>query len=204
MPDALPLDLDGRKDAQPMHSASPGDTCEDFAIVARVRQGDREAFAVLVSRYQRMVLSLAMRMTQDRDAAQDVTQATFMNAFRRLDTFRGDASFKTWIYGIALNECRLVHRRSRDEPGLDEIPEPAARPSGGHPLDRVVLGKLVSRLPDKQRASLVLRICDDLSFREIAGLTHTSEASAKVNYFHAVRKLRAWLEPSPSIGGAEK
>ncbi|HYC21394.1 MAG TPA: sigma-70 family RNA polymerase sigma factor [Candidatus Bathyarchaeia archaeon] len=194
-----------------MQSEGPAESADDDEIVGRVQQGDRQAFAVLVARYQRMVFALALRMTGDRNEAEDVTQTSFMNAFRRLADFRGEASFKTWIYGIALNECRMVHRRARGDLPLDQISEPPAYAGGGHPLDRVVLRKLVARLPDKQRAALTLRVCEDLSFREIGALIGASEASAKVNYFHALKRLRGWLaaaagvkQPSPGEPGPDR
>lgn len=168
---------------------------DDHAVVAQVRSGDRERFAVLVARYERMVFALASRMTGSHDAAQDVMQTTFIAAYRQLGGFRGDASFKTWLYGIALNECRMLHRKVGRETSIDAIAEPAAPPAPGHALDRLVLRKLVARLPEKQRLTVLLRVCDDLSFREIGAIVGSSEASAKVNYFHAVKKLRSWLEP---------
>lgn len=178
---------------------------DDREVVARVQAGDRAAFEVLVARYQRMVFGLALRMTGSRDDADDVTQTTFMNAFRQIDAFRGDASFRTWIYGIALNECRMAHRRVRNTTPLDSLPEQIAPAATGDPLDRRLLGKLVVRLPEKQRAALILRVCDDLSFRDIGIAIGSSEASAKVSYFHAVKKLRGWLEAAPpEASGAAK
>jgi RNA polymerase sigma-70 factor, ECF subfamily len=172
-----------------------GADADDSAIVARVRAGDRESFAVLVERYERMVFTLATRMTGSRDEAQDVMQTSFLAAYRRLGDFRGDASFKTWLYGIALNECRMLHRKAGRTTPLDTVAEPAAPTPGVHALDRLTLRKLVARLPEKQRATVLLRVCDDLSFREIGELVGSSEASAKVNFFHAVKKLRGWLQP---------
>jgi RNA polymerase sigma-70 factor (ECF subfamily) len=178
--------------------AGGGVDADDREIVARVRSGDRQAFALLVARYERMIFMLASRMTGSRDEAQDVMQNSFLNAFRRLDDFRGDASFKTWLYGIALNECRMLHRRAGRTVALDSVAEPAAPVQGAHALDRMTVRKLVVRLPEKQRLAVLLRVCDDLSFREIGELIGSSEASAKVNYFHAVKKLRAWVEPDPA------
>ncbi|MEW6272209.1 MAG: sigma-70 family RNA polymerase sigma factor [Thermodesulfobacteriota bacterium] len=177
--------------------AGGGVDAEDREIVARVRSGDRQAFGVLVARYERMIFMLASRMTGSREEAQDVMQQSFLNAFRQLDDFRGDASFKTWLYGIALNECRMLHRRSGRTVALDAVAEPAAPAQATHALDRLTLRRLVVRLPEKQRLAVLLRVCDDLSFREIGELVGSSEASAKVNYFHAVRKLRSWVEGAP-------
>jgi RNA polymerase sigma-70 factor (ECF subfamily) len=142
-------------------------------------------------------------MTGSSHEASDVMQTCFLNAFRQIRSFRGEASFKTWLYGIALNECRMLHRRSSRTVGLETVVEPVAPAPGGHALDRMVLAKLVARLPEKQRAALVLRVCDDLPFREIGELIGTSEVSAKVNYFHAVKKLRGWIVPRGDESGGD-
>jgi len=180
-----------------------GGDADDREIVARVRAGERELFGVLVARHERMVFALASRMTGDRDEAQDVMQTSFLSAYRQIGDFRGDASFKTWLYGIALNECRMVHRKTSRTTPLDGVAEPVAQVAGGHALDRVTLGKLVARLPEKQRLAVLLRVFDDLSFREIGEAIGSSEASAKVNFFHAVKKLRGWLAPGPRGRGEE-
>src|SRR6185436_5810712 len=125
-----------------MDSAKPGGDLDDRELVARVQAGDRESFAVLVTRYQRMVFALAQRMTGSPDEASDVMQASFLNAFRQIGRFRGEASFKTWLYGIALNEGRMLHRRSGRTVGLEAVAEPSAPAPGGHPLARKGLSKL--------------------------------------------------------------
>ena len=185
-----------------MDSSKPGGDLDDRDVVARVQGGDREAFGILVTRYQKMVFALAQRMTGSPEAAQDVVQVSFLNAFRQIGNFRGEASFKTWVYGIALNECRMLHRKSGRTVAMDAVAEPIAPKTGGHPLDRLVLGKMVGRLPEKQKAALLLRVCEDLAFREIGEALGTSEASAKVNYFHAVKKLRGWVLPDPDDQGS--
>ncbi|HZR80987.1 MAG TPA: sigma-70 family RNA polymerase sigma factor [Candidatus Binatia bacterium] len=181
-----------------MERRAPRDAADDRELVARVAGGERAAFGALVERHQRMVFALAVRMTGSRDEALDVMQTTFLNAFRRIGEFRGDASFKTWLYGIALNECRMHHRRAQRTVALDAVAEPVAAVAAGDEIDRAALARLVARLPEKQRAALVLRVTEDLSFREIGAAIGSSEAAAKVNYFHAVRKLRAWV----AAGGA--
>lgn len=166
---------------------------DDREVVALVQAGDRAAFSRLVEGHQRMVHALALRMTGSPAEADDVTQQSFMNAFRNIDRFRGEATFKTWIYGIALNECRMHHRRSGRLVSVESVREVVAAPVEGDVLGRQHLGMLVERLPDKQRATVRLRIRDDLSFREIGALIGSSEASAKVNFFHAMKKLRGWI-----------
>jgi len=149
-----------------------------------------------------MVFALAHRMTGSSAEADDVLQTCFLNAYRQIHAFRGEASFKTWLYGIALNECRLLHRRSARLVALEAAPDPVAPSVGVHALDRMVLRKLVARLPEKQRAALILRVCDDLPFREIGELIDCSEVAAKVNYFHAVKKLRGWIVPEAETEGS--
>jgi len=187
-----------------MDRGAPMDPAGDAELVARVQAGERDAFGALVRRYQRMIFALASRMTGSRAEAEDVVQNSFLNAYRQIGAFRGEASFKTWLYGIALNECRTLHRRSHRTVALDAVAEPAAPASQGHPLDRHVLRKWVVRLPPKQRAALLLRVCEDLSFREIGEMTGTSEASAKVSYCHAVKKLRGWMAPRPDVAGEDE
>jgi len=177
---------------------------DDQEIVARVRAGDRERFGVLVARHERMVFALASRMTGNREEAQDVMQSSFLAAYRQIGEFRGAATFKTWLYGIALNECRMLHRKAGRTTSIESIAEPAAPAHGVHALDRLTLRKLVARLPEKQRLAVLLRVCDDLSFREIGALVGSSEASAKVNYFHAVKKLRGWIEPGRGEAGDDE
>jgi RNA polymerase sigma-70 factor (ECF subfamily) len=169
---------------------------DDHEIVELVQAGDRAAFSRLVEGHQRMVHALALRMTGSPAEADDVTQQSFMNAFRNIERFRGEATFKTWIYGIALNECRMRHRRSGRLVSVESLPEVEAPRVEGDVLGRQHLSLLVERLPEKQRAAVMLRIRDDLSFREVGALIGSSEASAKVSFFHAMKKLRGWLSES--------
>src|SRR4030095_4695535 len=88
------------------HAVSPG----DGELVERARQGDREAFRVLVERYQRKVAALALGMLRNREDALDIVQDTFTKAYQSLDKFKGDSSFYTWIYRIGVNLC-IDHQR---------------------------------------------------------------------------------------------
>jgi RNA polymerase sigma factor (sigma-70 family) len=88
------------------HTVSPG----DGELVERARQGDREAFRVLVERYQRKVAAMALGMLRNREDALDVVQDTFTKAYQSLDKFKGDSSFYTWIYRIGVNLC-IDHQR---------------------------------------------------------------------------------------------
>ena len=90
----------------------------DGELVQRAREGDRDAFRELVERYQRKIATLALGMLRNRDDALDVTQETFAKAYQSLDRFKGDASFYTWTYRIAVNLC-IDHRRDRKSTRLN-------------------------------------------------------------------------------------
>ena len=171
---------------------------DDAALVAGTLAGRRECFEALVERHQRTVYALAYRWLGDHAAADEVVQATFLKAYTHLVDFRGDASFRSWLCGIALNQARTQSRARRRERtvSLDEVPEAALPQNDTGPTEPSLRGRLawlVSQLPPRQRAVVTLRVESDLPFREIARIEGISENSAKVSYHHAVTRLRQWL-----------
>ena len=170
----------------------------DLELVEGVLAGRRDDFALLVERHQRMLYAVALRYLHDADAADEAVQVAFVSAYTHLAQFRGDASFKTWLCEILLNHCRSDRRRARarQEVALDDAPETALRDRAGEPsaaAERAVLARQVARLPPRQRSVLSLRIFADLSFKDIARAEGITENAAKVNYHHAILRLRAWL-----------
>jgi len=143
-----------------------------------------------------MLYAFAYRQVRDFDAADEAVQAAFVKAYTNLSRFRGGASFKTWLHQIALNECRAGYRRRRREVPLDGVPEPALgcrEWSGESAARRASLERHVARLPRRQRSVLILRVYGDLSFKEIGRAEGISENAAKVNYHHAVTRLKQWM-----------
>lgn len=174
------------------------DAVTDLELVEGTLAGRKQDFEVLVERYQRMLYAVALRSLHSADAADEAVQATFVNAYTHLGQFRRAASFKTWLYEILLNQCRSGRRRSRrrQEVSLDDVPEAALGDPGGDPsraAERAGLERHVGRLPPRQRRVLSLRIFADLPFKEIARAEGITENAAKVNYHHAIMRLRAWL-----------
>jgi RNA polymerase sigma-70 factor (ECF subfamily) len=170
----------------------------DLELVDGALAGRRHDFEELVERHQRMLYAVALRYLQDPDAADEAVQATFVSAYTHLAQFRRAASFRTWLYGILLNQCRSGRRRVRvrREVALDEVPESALADHGGeteHADERAALERLIGRLPPRQRSVLSLRIFADLPFKDIAAAEGITENAAKVNYHHAITRLRAWL-----------
>jgi RNA polymerase sigma-70 factor, ECF subfamily len=171
---------------------------DDAQLVAGVIAGRQECFETLVERHQRPVHALVYRWLGDHAVADEVVQATFVQAYTHLVDFRGDAPFRSWLYGIALNQVSQVAKkptRERTVP-IDDVPEgdlPQVEGTtvSGRLRDR--LADLITRLPPRQRAVVTLRIVGDLAFKEIAKLEGISENSAKVSYHHAVTRLRKWM-----------
>ena len=168
----------------------------DEDLLARVRGGERNAFGELVRRHERSIYLLALRYLGVPEDARDVTQRAFVQAYRQLERFRGQASFRTWIYRIASNlALDTLRARGREARLAAELLEPA--PVDGDKLgereERVRLRQAVAELPPKQRLVVELRIFDELPFREVAEIVGSSEDSAKVNFHHALKRLRALL-----------
>ncbi len=185
-----------------MAAESRADPPSDDELVERARSGDGRAMDLLVERHHGVVFRTCLAIVGDEDLARDASQDCLIKAFRALDRFRGDASFRTWLLAIAGNEARGHLRKigRRRELGLDDV---GALSAPGHdPSTEAVLRSEAARvreavqgLPPKQRLSVTLRIDDGLSFREIGEIIGSSEGSARVNYHHGIRRLRDWLEP---------
>ena len=207
---ALAVPLDMRKLAEPRTRTAAGakeakDAATDAAaaaasldgrLVARYLAGDQSAFEELVRRYQRPLYYLALRYVRVEADAKDLAQRTFVKVYGALSGFRADASFRTWIYRIAINLCLNHLRDRRREETRAELGESVAAPASGGERALIEaergarLRDAIAELPPKQRMVLELRIYDELPFREVAELAGCSENSAKVNFHHAVKRLR--------------
>lgn len=172
---------------------------DDGHLVARCLAGRTEAFDVIVERHQRAVYHLCFRFVRRHEDAADLTQDVFLRAYRGLRRFRGDATLATWLHRIAVNVClnRISGRRVQ-ETSLDEAPViPAAGDDPAASLLRTREGErvraAVARLPRKQRATLILRVYQDLSHREIAAALGTTVGAVKANFFRALGNLRSLL-----------
>src|SRR4051812_35789345 len=171
----------------------------DAELLDAFRAGDTRAFEALVRRYQRPVLAIARRFARDPDDAEDLAQRAFINASQRAGGWRG-GSFKSWLFRIivnlAKNHVRDTARFERDEPPGEEA---AAGPGADARLEaqeqQKALREAVARLPKRQREVLLLRIDGDLPFIEIASALGITETNAKVNFHHAVQKLKTMLRP---------
>lgn len=167
-------------------------------LLERLRSGDRQAFAGWVSQHQRQLFAVVWRYVKNDQDAQDVVQAAFIRAWQGMPTFRGDASLRTWLYRIAVNLALNHKRDARGRPNT-EIPEhaPSTDPPAIVRLEELErherLTAAVEALPKKQRLVVELRVQQDMSFREVADVVESTEDSAKANFHHAIKRLRALL-----------
>jgi RNA polymerase sigma-70 factor (ECF subfamily) len=162
--------------------------------VEACRRGEREAFDRLVLRYQREVYRLCYRFVNNHEDANDLAQEVFLRAWRAIARFRGESSFSTWLYRIAVNAClnfRALRRPSTQElpEGLpDPLPGAEARLLSDDEARRV--REAVARLPEKQRATLILKVYHERTHEEVAEILGSTVGTAKANLFHALGNLR--------------
>jgi len=180
-------------------SAVPGSGAElereaERDAIAASKRGEREAFDVLVARYQRPIYRLCYRYVNNHDDANDLAQEAFLKAWRAISRFRGDSAFSTWLYRIAVNACLNFRAKRRPETReLDEAlvdPRPGAEWQVERQDDASRVRAAVSRLPDRQRATLILKLFHDLTHEEVAGILGSSVGTVKANLFHALANLR--------------
>ncbi|MNJ92569.1 ECF RNA polymerase sigma-E factor [compost metagenome] len=175
----------------------------DLELVEKVKAGDKRSFSELVKRHQRSVLRLSLRFVKDMDVAEDVTQESFIKAYEKLNSFEARASFKSWLFQIAVNTARNKLRDFRRETvDIDNVHlavDAIAESSLVHGAVADLLQKEVEKLPFKQRTALVLRVYEDLSFNEIANIMECPYDTAKANYRHALMKLRQSFEQQTEL-----
>lgn len=167
---------------------------EEALLISRARDGDQEAFQQLVERYQGAVYNLAYRMLGDPGDAEDAAQEIFVRIYRQLGRYDPARKFSTWVLAIATNFCidQLRRRRMQLVPLENIIPWARSRESGpeGEAItqeERDEVQRLITRLPEKYRAPLVLRYFDELSCAEIAEVLGMPEGTVKTQ-IHRARK----------------
>lgn len=172
---------------------------DDVVLVAAARDGDADAFEMLVRRHQGAVYGLALRMLGSEADAQDAAQDSFVQAWKALARFRGDSAFATWMYRIVTNRCLniLAKRRPTDALSDDHVDargDPAAAAVGRERMHAVAAAVL--RLAPEQRAALVLREFQGLSYDDIAVVLRISVAAVKGRIHRArlllMEELGAW------------
>jgi RNA polymerase sigma-70 factor (ECF subfamily) len=154
----------------------------DRVLVDAARAGDVDAFEVLVRRHQGGVYRVAVRLLGSDADAQDATQETFVRAWRGLARFRGESAVSTWLYRIVTNRCLNVIVARRPSERLDpDLPSVGGDPAAiAEQRERfAAVAREVASLPPEQRAALVLRDFEGLSYEEVAAALEVSVAAVK-------------------------
>ena len=189
---------------------------DDDALVERVTRGDHEAFRHVVQRFGRLLFRMARGVIDDDAEAEDIVQETFVRAYRKLDTFRGDAPLRTWLVSILLNEARSQLRKRHRLVQLDQIDSSALDPywtsqahpgaGAGDPMSltaraeiRRLLADAIARLPGPYRAVYRLREIEECSVEETAFRLGIKPQTVKTRLHRARRLLRQSLDET--LGG---
>ncbi|MBI4558941.1 MAG: sigma-70 family RNA polymerase sigma factor [Candidatus Hydrogenedentes bacterium] len=173
----------------------------DVALVSLAQTGDFRAFEELVRRYRNKVFAVAYHFTRDREEAWDTSQEVFVKAHRGLRRFRGEASFKTWLMRITVNQCKDYVKKRRlytvaEEPEqLERAPSPQVGPRQAVEAEEIgqVILEGLDALPSKHRAAFVLREFEGLSYEEMAQAMGCRLGTVMSRLHHARRKLQQFL-----------
>jgi len=168
---------------------------DDAVIVRRCLEGDLEAFEALVTRYQRVMFTVAMRMLGEREDARDATQNAFIKVYEKLDTFDPAFRFFSWMYRILLNECLNAKRRTGRQPVRASIAEPDLPDEmlQAAQRQRMVRGAIVA-LPVKLREVIVLRHFAARSYDEMSAAIGIPVKTVKSRLYTARQRLSAMLK----------
>ena len=183
----------------------------DQQLVERVQRGDKQAFGLLVSKYQRKLMRLLSRLIRNSAEVEDVAQETFIKAYRALPAFRGDSAFYTWLYRIGINTAKnfLVSQGRRAPTSTEFDSEEAESFNDGDQLrdintpERMLLSKQIGQtiesamesLPDELREAIMLRELEGLSYEEIAAIMECPIGTVRSRIFRAREAISDRLKP---------
>jgi RNA polymerase sigma-70 factor (ECF subfamily) len=160
--------------------------------VARCRLGDEAALACIVARHRNRLVRTASNLLRDRFEAEDVSQEAFLKAFRELNKLRDDRAFSGYLYRICVRLCMDRLRQKRAEPLEFDRAQPH---EGGSVENRVLIERLLDKMPADLRTTLVLREMEQLSYEEVAELMHVPVGTVRSRLHTARERFRKlWLE----------
>ena len=174
----------------------------DGEVVARVLEGDRDAFRILVRRHQDMLFGHAMRMTGRSDVATDLVQESLVKAYTSLDRCRNPEKFGAWAFRIVANRCKDYHKNvRRKNVALDDAAPMAGDQDPGEDLERGELrrrlDRALARLPEEQREAFIMKHEEGRSYNEMAELLDQSVGALKMRVHRARETLQELLREEP-------
>ena len=174
-------------------------------LVARTRQGDQEAFRLIFERYSRPVISFIYDLVSDRELAEELTQETFVRAYRSLRSLREETKLSTWLFGIAKNVAReSLRARMRDSHQVDLDDQQVLDLSDRRPVPvsqllnkelNEVIQRSLAALDDDKRLVFTLKIFQQCSYEEIAEITGFSISKLKTDLHRARTEIRRRISP---------
>ncbi|MBC7552684.1 MAG: RNA polymerase sigma factor [Taibaiella sp.] len=177
---------------------------DDIAVIQMVLQGNQPAYAILVSRYQGYVFTIALRYVGQRELAEELAQDVFVKAYRCLAGFKGYSKFSTWLYTIAHTTCLSYKRKKQAEtllPGEDAMQHMAESLATEPQISRLeqqgqkqLIEEAISRLPAAEAEVITLYYLAGQTVEETAAITGLTAANVKVRLFRARQKLKALLD----------
>ena len=203
----LVREFDKRAPAVPPEDILAGES--ESAVIAAAKNGDARAFEVLVNRHERRMFSVALRITRNKEDAEDVVQQSFQKTFVHLNSFLGRSSFSTWLTRVATNEAIMLLRnrgsravllddmdQTEDVAALLEVPDLSPDPETNY--SRLEWGRILSsavnELPRRTRRAIQLRELDERSTEETARIMGVTVGAVKARVFQGRRKLRERLK----------
>lgn len=169
---------------------------DDNKLIALYLSGNEAALTSLVERYQKEIYRFVYRHIGNEADAQDVTQRVFVLLFLKAQQFQGKSTFKTWLYQIALNQCKNLYRSndrrkevSTDDESIDCTMEDKKVDDIATFQRRKILKQAIQKLPEKQRLTMQLRVYHECTFVEIADIMASSVGTVKASYHQAVQSL---------------
>lgn len=181
-------------------TSAPGN---DYELVKRVQAGDKDAYNILVIRYQHKIIDLANKFVNNQEDASDIAQEAFVKAYRSIGSFRGDSSFYTWLYRIVVNtaksylESNLKHTNSvavyihdlpQDSSSILTFHDSPDRLIESDELHEVII-KALEELPDDQKQAITLREIEGMSYEDIAAAMNIPIGTVRSRIFRARRYI---------------
>ncbi len=178
-------------------------TNDEHIIINQIIAGDTKAFAILVERYKDLVYTLAIRMLNNREEAEEVAQDTFIKIYKSLQSFKGNSKVSTWIYKVTYNTCldRIKkNQRQMQEVAIDEFTEHQVK-TLEDALDALekkefqqTVQECLQQLPSEDSFLLTLYYFEDLSLEEISKIVNKEANTVKVKLFRSRKKLASLLK----------
>ena len=173
---------------------------DEQQLLLRIKEGNDEAFRLLVERYMKQAYNIAYGFVNNHDEAEDLAQESFVNIYKSIRSFRGDAAFSTWLYRIVMN-LSLNHLRQRNNKAQREIhmfdeSNIHLGSQGTHssqPDVTMHIERALHELPTLQRAVVILRHINGLSTKQVSGILSCSEGTIKTHLHRGLKKMRTML-----------